>query len=176
MSLKNDRDDNMTDIAIIREVYDGENSHEVFGEELERALEACCKLIVIEPSRLGDETARWIAVGNCLHKTAVLSGVSAIAMGLVVAQRPLSYMPLAVTSLFCTGLYTVSWQFDPCVQYQVNTDSQTLAKLPQFSTLTTTSVVVLQRKNDKRRKILHYCVTLASTVFCIWKCYVCCTK
>lgn len=75
------RDYNASDIAIIREVYDSENSHEAFGEELERALEVCCKIIIIEPSRLGDETARWISVGNCLHKTAVISGISAIITG-----------------------------------------------------------------------------------------------
>lgn len=68
-------------VAIIREVYDNENSHETFELELERALEAGCSIIVVEPSRLGDETARWIAVGNCLHKTAVLSGIGAIATG-----------------------------------------------------------------------------------------------
>jgi hypothetical protein len=68
-------------VAIIREVYDSENSHETFELELERALEAGCSVIIVEPSRLGDETARWIAVGNCLHKTAVLSGIGAIATG-----------------------------------------------------------------------------------------------
>lgn len=68
-------------VAIIREVYDTDNAHETFELELERALEAGCNIIVVEPSRLGDETARWIAVGNCLHKTAILSGIGAIATG-----------------------------------------------------------------------------------------------
>lgn len=48
---------------------------------MERALEAEYNLIVIEPAKLGDETSRWIAVGNCLHKTASLSGLGAIATG-----------------------------------------------------------------------------------------------
>lgn len=50
--------------------------------ELERALEAGIHTIVIEPTTLGDETARWIAVGNCLHKTAVLAGFGSIVSGL----------------------------------------------------------------------------------------------
>lgn len=75
------RDYGTTDTAIIREVYDSENAHEAFGEELERALEAGCQMIIIEPSRLGDETARWIAVGNCLHKTAVVAGLGSIVTG-----------------------------------------------------------------------------------------------
>ena len=28
-------------------------------------------------------------------------------------------MPLGTLSLFCTGVYTASWQFDPCCKYQV---------------------------------------------------------
>lgn len=74
--------DDSKKVAIIREVYDGENAHESFEYELERALESECQLIVIEPSKLGDETSRWISVGNCLHKTAALSGVTAILTGI----------------------------------------------------------------------------------------------
>lgn len=73
-------------VAIIREVYDSENSHETFEYELERALESECSLIVIEPTKLGDETSRWIAVGNCLHKTASLAGLGAIVTGLYSLQ------------------------------------------------------------------------------------------
>lgn len=179
--------------AIIKEIYDSENAHEAFGEELERALEAGCKIIVIEPPRLGDETARWIAVGNCLHKTAVLSGLGAIVcgkycstsfsdlhfylyltfhiLGIAWAEFPYTYTPLSVMSFFCTGLYTVSWQFDPCVKYQVYTDSKKLAKLPLFNALSSASPTVLIRKNDSKRKILHCSVTLASTLFCALKLY-----
>lgn len=70
-------------VAIIREIYDSENAHETFEYELEKALESECSLIIIEPSKLGDETSRWIAVGNCLHKTAALSGLAAIITGVL---------------------------------------------------------------------------------------------
>lgn len=76
------RDESSNNVVIIREVYDSENANETFEYELERALESECSLIVIEPSKLGDETSRWIAVGNCLHKTAALSGLAAIVTGL----------------------------------------------------------------------------------------------
>lgn len=69
-------------IVVIREVYESENAYEVFEVELERALDAGYHTIIIEPTRLGDETGRWISVGNCLHKTAVLSGLGAIGFGL----------------------------------------------------------------------------------------------
>lgn len=50
--------------------------------ELERALEAGVSVIVIEPEPLGEETARWIYVGNLLHEVAVYSGLCSIASGL----------------------------------------------------------------------------------------------
>ena len=132
-----------TEIAVIREIYDGENAQERFELELERALEAAVPVIVIEPVRLGDETARWIAVGNCLHKTSVLAGLGSVLsgicfkrvllylfkivflnihrlLGIFCDNRPYLYTPLGLLSLFCTGLYTASWQFDPCCKYQVS--------------------------------------------------------
>src|SRR5438034_621621 len=93
-------------IAIIREIYDGENAHETFENELERALDACCVTIVIEPTKLGEETARWIAVGNCLHKTAVLSGFGSIVSGLIWSERLYIYCPLGAVGFICTSLYT----------------------------------------------------------------------
>ena len=63
----------LKDIKVVREVYDGNGAHEQFALQLEGCLEAGPRYIVIEPAALGDETARWIAVGNCIHKTAVLS-------------------------------------------------------------------------------------------------------
>lgn len=110
-----------TNVALIQEVYDGEYSQQCFAMELERALDIGCQIIVIEPTQLGDETARWISVGNCLHKTAVASGLGAIVTGLVWREKPFVCSPLAVFSLLCTGLYTASWQFDNCVKYQVKT-------------------------------------------------------
>lgn len=132
-----------TNVAVIQEVYDGEFSQQYFVLELERALDAECEIIVIEPTQLGDETARWISVGNYLHKIAVVSGFGAIAagnfllillllcytnlfvifVGLLWPDNPLICAPLGAFSLLCTGLYTASWQFDNCVKYQVCSDN-----------------------------------------------------
>lgn len=49
--------------------------------ELERALEAGVSVIVIEPEPLGEETARWIYIGNLLHKVSVHSGLCGIVSG-----------------------------------------------------------------------------------------------
>lgn len=113
-------------IQVIREVYEGDE-HERFEAELEKALEAKVNYIIIEPQRLGDETARWITVGNCLHKTAVISGLASIVCGSLWPERPVFSSPLCAVSIFCTGLYTISWNVDYCCQYQVRDSTHILS-------------------------------------------------
>ncbi|XP_013782016.1 transmembrane protein 11, mitochondrial-like [Limulus polyphemus] len=158
------------DTAIVREIYDGENAHEAFENELERALEAACSTIIIEPSRLGDETARWIAVGNCLHKTAVLAGFGSIASAFVWPDRLYVSCPLGAVSLLTAGLYTVAWQFDPCCKYQLEKNPESLSRLP-LHTLTSATPVVLVRRDDTRRKTFHTLTTLAAVSICAWRLY-----
>jgi len=116
-------------MAVIKEVY-GENtsgsdattvatSRELSEMELEKALAAGCKSIVIESSALGDETARWIRVGNSIHCTVIVTGACAFVTGLLQPEMPLLPLPLGLSSCFLASLYYVSWQFDPCCQYQV---------------------------------------------------------
>ncbi|OAD62782.1 Transmembrane protein 11, mitochondrial [Eufriesea mexicana] len=162
--------DDSSNVAIIKEVYDNENAHETFEYELERALESECSLIVIEPSKLGDETSRWIAVGNCLHKTAALSGLAAITTGLIWGDQPYICGPLGFISVISCGLYTVSWQFDPCCQYQVETDT---SKLPHklLAALGPSLPTFLVRKDDTRRRILHTTITLVALSISAWRVY-----
>lgn len=74
---------NQEDTAIIREVYDNDNSQEMFEQELDNALEAGYKYIIIEPTQLADETVRWITVGNFLSKTAIISSALSTGIGLL---------------------------------------------------------------------------------------------
>ena len=144
---------------IIHEIYDSEDAHEQFEADLERALESQCAMIVIEPPKIGEETARWIQVGNCLHKTAVLAGLSCFASPWILPtafKGPCS-LSCGSLSVLCTTLYGISWQFDPCCKYQVEYDTKKLAKLP-LGSLTSSSPVVLVRRDDKYRKRLHNCV------------------
>lgn len=147
-------------IYVIREIYDNENAYENFEQQLERALAQECETIVVEPFRLGDETSRWIAVGNWLHKTAVLAGLGSIVAAFVWPNTSLINAPLAMLSTLCTGLYSISWQFDPCCKYQVQSDPGQLNQLA-LEALNNSSPVVLVRKDDTRRKILHTAVTFA---------------
>ncbi|XP_002732363.1 transmembrane protein 11-A, mitochondrial-like [Saccoglossus kowalevskii] len=161
-----------SECAIIREVYDGENAQEHFEFQLEHALEAECGIIVIEPSKIGDETARWITVGNCLHKTAVITGVTCIVCPLMLPCSVSNYvsLPLGIISIGCASLYGVSWQFDPCCKYQVEYNTKKLSRLP-LHTLTSTSPVVLVRRNDNYRKRLHNTISFLAATYCCFKLY-----
>ena len=93
-------------------------------------------------------------------------------LGLVWTDRLYVCTPLGALSLLCTGVYTISWQFDPCCQYQVERDPRRLSKFPAVSTLTQASpVVVLVRRDNSRRKILHTSVSLIAAAFCAWRLY-----
>lgn len=129
-------------------------------------------MIVIEPTMIGEETARWIQVGNCLHKTAVIAGLSCFGSTWMLPKSfhgPTS-MVCGGVSIFCAALYGVSWQFDPCCQYQVEYDTRKLAKLP-LGSLTSSSPIVLVRKDDKYRKRLHNLVAGSALIYCSWKVY-----
>lgn len=157
---------------IVHEIYNGENAQDQFEYELEQALEAQYKYIVIEPTRIGDETARWISVGNCLHKTAVLSGTFCLLTPLVLPSEysPYLSLPAGILSLACSTLYGISWQFDPCCKYQVEYDAYKLSRLP-LHTLTSSTPVVLVRKDDVHRKRLHNTIALAALAYCVKKLY-----
>ncbi|XP_019864913.1 transmembrane protein 11-A, mitochondrial [Aethina tumida] len=171
MDAGGDRVLHSTNVAVIREVYDSEYSQHSFSMELEKALDSKCCVIVIEPSQLGDETARWISFGNCLHKTAVITGVASLVSGFMWKSSLTPQAHLSIFSLLCTGLYTASWQFDHCVKYQVERDPRKLVRLPILGAITSASPVVLVRKDDTRRKILHCTVSFAAAAFCIYKYY-----
>ncbi|XP_050435743.1 transmembrane protein 11, mitochondrial [Adelges cooleyi] len=160
---------NQEDTAIIREVYDNDNSQEIFEQELDNALEAGYKYIIIEPTQLADETVRWITVGNCISKIAILTGTLSIGIAYPWSSKPLIYGPLCMVSFVCTGLYMVSWQFDPCCKYQVHRDPR--LKSLQKEDNTPPLPVVIERGSDTKRKIVHTTVTTASIAYCIWKLY-----
>ncbi|XP_071450876.1 transmembrane protein 11, mitochondrial [Hetaerina americana] len=195
---------NPTSVVVVREVYDGEQAHEFFERELEWALEAGAPAIVVEPSRLGDETARWIAVGNCLHKGGVIAGAASLIAGTLWPCRPVLYIPSCICSALCTSLYMFSWCPDPCCKYQVETDPKQLANILPLHLLSTsstppgwvgrpdgppsssssssstssmhrypvsTSPVVLVRRDDSRRKVLHSTATLCAVLLCAYRLY-----
>ncbi|XP_053546588.1 transmembrane protein 11, mitochondrial [Bombina bombina] len=164
------------DCYIIHEVYDGDFSQEQFEAELDAALEHQYRYIVIEPARLGDETARWISVGNCLHRTSVITGAVCLLSPLGLSSNCAYYLglPAGAVSVACAALYCVSWQPDPCCQYQVDQSGRELTRLPP-GTLRTSSPVVLVRNEDTQRKRLHNVIALTALAYCAQKIFELCT-
>lgn len=169
---------NESEFAIIREIYNGVNAHELFENELERALESGCETIVIEPHRLGEETARWIHVGNCLHSTSLYTGFGSILCAHFWPEKPLTYTSMAAMSLFCCGVYTFSWQSDPCIKYQVEKDPQKLWNIvpvpPEANGSGNGAPVVLvkSKEHEGRRRVkslLHAAVTLIAVAVSSWR-------
>lgn len=162
----------ISDCFVVSDSYDFETTLSL----LESALDIQAPVIIIEPTELGDETSRWIRVGNCLHKTAVLSAVGCIAVGsaLPLASSSVgltaSCVGLGLGSVLCAALYALSWQFDPCCKYQPTDDAKILRRLP-FVLLSSTAPVVLVRRDDTRRKWLQNLLATAAALMCIWRLY-----
>lgn len=166
--------------VIIHELYEGENSHEAFESDLERALEAGPAAIIVEPRRLGEETARWIAIGNCLHQTSVLTGLGSLVTTLLLSPATPTTSsahtllvvgaPLAAVSAFCSGVYSVSWSTDLCIHYQVETDPAVLERLPLHE-LANPQPLVLVRRDERRKRAAHLATTGLALGMVFWRLY-----
>ncbi|GAB0089873.1 transmembrane protein 11 homolog, mitochondrial [Sergentomyia squamirostris] len=157
-------------IFVVREVYNDGNAQEDFESELERALVARYAYIIIEPPRLGEETARWITVGNVLYKSSVTCGVLSMASGLCLPKRFILSVPLCVVSILFTGLYTLSWLYDPCCQYQVVKDRKTLEKVTKQEGKSSSALPVVL-VYTKKSSTIERTVTLLAASFCAWQIY-----
>ncbi|KAH9493712.1 Transmembrane protein 11, mitochondrial [Dermatophagoides farinae] len=115
------------EMIVIREIFDG--AHELFENELERAFEFGCPTIVIEPCRLGDETARWIWFGEYLTRYSIVTGVGSIVTGLLWPDRIFVQSALLGTALLAHGIHLVSWQQDICSNYRVESDPEQYLQL-----------------------------------------------
>lgn len=93
-------------------------------------------------------------------------------------------VPFTTVSVFCAGLYMISWQLDPCCKYQIASDTDK-AKLKErafenrssdFSefvifTSRSTSPTILIRKDDTTRKIIHSAIALFAFTFTVIRFY-----
>lgn len=164
--------ENRSKFTVIRDLYTEHYAEEVLEEQLEAALESQVEHIVIEPAQVGDETSKWIQVGNFLHKASVLSGLTCLFTPFVCPKKYELYItvPLSSINLLSTTLYDLSWQYDPCCKYQVEKNTRTLERI-QLQTLSASRPVVLVRKDDLYRKRLHNFFSACVFSYLGWKCY-----
>ncbi|CAG0919763.1 unnamed protein product [Notodromas monacha] len=164
----------MSSPVFVREVYNGENALEIFEDTLERALDEQHELIVIEPAQLGKQTENWIAFGNCIQNTSILTGFGSVVAGALLPEKPLSYVTLGTISVFLTALYGVSWLTDPCVAYQVERNWGRVQCDPKYFRLfsdngqNSSASVVLVRRKRKLSCFLHASVSICAVCVCAW--------
>lgn len=158
---------------MIREIYESENSIESFLIQLERALnnKDPYQYIVIEPKRLAEETGRWIMLGNILSRLSLVSGLASITLSVVSPNRRLFIsVPLAALAFITRGFYDISWYFDPCSKYQV--ESTGSCTVPKFVDETkSTSRIILVYKDNTLLNYAQRTVTVAAVVLCGFQLY-----
>ncbi|XP_054160432.1 transmembrane protein 11 homolog, mitochondrial-like [Oppia nitens] len=164
--LENNGSDN--GLALIREIFDG--TDDLMDTELERALENRMQTIVIEGRRLGEETARWISIGNCLYNTSILTGIGSIITGILWPDKRTTQCCLTGISLFTNGIHVLSWQMDECYHYRVENDPNSIpVPLADFD-----QPVVLTRRpynQIKRDNIFQTAISLIALAFTAFKIY-----
>jgi len=155
--------------VVIREVYENGLATEYFALQLDYALDAGAQVIVIEPSRLGRETAQWLAIGTGLRRTAI----SAWSLSLLAAtlRRDGVCLCCAATAAAMATVYAVSWRPDPCSQYRVERNSRQLQRLPLRDVACTTPVVLVRGEHSRLRHGIYGSVALASMGICVWRIY-----
>lgn len=154
-------------------MYDGQDyALNILEEQLENALESQINYIIIEPPTIGDETSKWIQVGNFLHKASVISGILGLISPLILPKRLKLYIivPLYSVNLMCSVVYNTSWQYDPCCKYQIEQNTRKLEQL-HLQNLTTSTPVVLVHRDDKYRKRLHNSISLFILGYVGWQVY-----
>eukprot|EP01137_Pigoraptor_chileana_P017992 Opistho-2@76823 len=140
--------------------------------ELEYALMEGVPVIIIDHQDVGRATASAIRLGNIMHKTAVLAGLGCLSAGIVSRLLPLSplavALPCGLMSVSSVLVYDLSWRTDPCCKYQVDWDGTEFQNLP-IERLRNKSPVVLVRRDDSARKVLHNTVATSAALYCVVK-------
>lgn len=113
-------------MIVIREIFDGAN--ELFENELELAFEYGCSTIVIEPCRLGEQTARWIFFGEYLNKYSLITGLGSIISILIWPEKIFIQYSLLSTALLAHSMYFFSWQQDLSSNYRVEKNPEQFFK------------------------------------------------
>lgn len=162
-----------SDVAVIREVYESDNSEDIFRIELERAIEVGCRTIVIEPAALGHETKAWIGRGRAVKHASLACGACAVVAGTALPRdRPTVPFLLGLASGFLCALHRLTWLSDPCSRYRVEQHRHRLSSRVSHATLSAmghaAGPVVLVRKESVGEG-LTASVALLAVLTSLWK-------
>ena len=152
---------------VIKEVYENGASCEYFESQLEFAIDSKINTIIIEPTKLGRETASWIALGDWIKWLSITTGLGSLVSNFAWPEKPLIYVPLGITSFILGAVYTVSWQFDPCSRYRMEADPSKLQCLPVCNLGSSSPVVLMRRRGFP--SFMHSVICLTSLSYSTWQ-------
>eukprot|EP00056_Hartaetosiga_gracilis_P002231 m.51818 g.51818 ORF g.51818 m.51818 type:complete len:166 (+) comp10967_c0_seq1:112-609(+) len=137
---------------------------DLMAPDLERMLQKNVKYIGIENALLAGKVESAIEIGNRLHKTAVLSGLGALVVGVFSGKQfETVCFALGGLSAVCSLWYMADWQFDPLCKYQV---APLGVQMPQVEAK---ELTIIERKDDSARKVLHTTISAISGLVCLRK-------
>ncbi|KAF0986992.1 hypothetical protein HZS_3161, partial [Henneguya salminicola] len=135
---------------------------------LEDTLEFSPNFVIIESESFAVRIAKWLAMGNLLHKAATISGLFSFFINILskyanpYPTAQIIRITLACISLSTSFMYNFFWSPDPCSKYQIVKNSSQLRKFNYLKKKRTKPSLILIKKNDKYRKILHSFLSLAA--------------
>lgn len=159
-------------VTVIREVYENGLAAEYFAMQLDYALESGIRTIVIEPSRLGRETAHWLSIGNMLRRSAFAAGSLCLISGAF--GKDSICLPLGALATAMSSVYIISWRPDPCSRYRVEKSAHRLQCLPLHDVTCTSPVVLVKCNHGLLRTGLYDSVGIATLAVCAWRIYKTC--
>ena len=121
-------------VAIIEEL-DHPSDVEKRVTELDQYLYSQTKVIIIRARTLGYETRKWISFGNWLHRTAIISSINCLMTAKVWGTDHVFLLPWGVLSILTGSIYAISWQTDPCMEYQVEKNADKIRTILKTSRL-----------------------------------------
>ncbi len=106
-------------------------------------------------------------VGNVAHKTGVLAGLGCVAASLIPRDGAANAMlPLAAASVAAAALYKLAVGSDPMQAYQLDETGELAKLFPQGSLMPGTSYIILVRRGNAARCMLHNVLGAASIYLC----------
>ncbi|KFD45014.1 hypothetical protein M514_14109 [Trichuris suis] len=153
-------------IIIIDDIFPRDNNFDSFNAmvQLDKALEEKCPIIVIEPKTLGEQTSRWIEIGNMLHRSSVLLSIGSILAVFSYPKASKVWSSTCSAAAICLLFYWFGWSSDPCSHYRLETDLDKVAKLELGESRLKSAVVLVHRNDLPRRRFQRALVTVASAL------------
>jgi len=138
--------------------------------ELARLVDNRVAYILVQGLSLSGRVESAIRMGNAMHKTAVISGVTCLALNWTPLPFKYITLPLGLVSTISAVSYALTWQGDPLCKYQIDATGNELAAVaPSGLPVLQPGVTILVRRDDTVRRILHNTIAASCAIACAFR-------